>query len=198
MSKISMDDDSEIIRILKDTGAFLKGHFLLSSGLHSDTYIQCAKALRFPKYTELFGNLIANSLNENIDCVVSPAMGGILIGYEVARALKTPFLFTERDEKGEMNLRRGQKIKKGDKILIVEDVITTGKSTLEVSSLVNNLGGIVTSISCIVNRSKKEFLNNFKIVSLISVETNTYQKEECPLCAQGIELIKPGSRKIIK
>lgn len=187
--------ESEIIDILKETGAFLQGHFLLSSGLHSDTYIQCAKVLQFPKYGELFGKLIAQQISSKVDLVVSPALGGILIGYEVARALNIPFLFTERSESGEMVLRRGQRIEKGSRVVIVEDVITTGKSSLEVAKVVDESQGIISAFACIVNRSEKTSLLDCKIISLVNIKTNVYTPEACPLCKKGDELVKPGSRK---
>jgi len=195
MDNHSTNDETKVLEILKDTGAFLTGHFLLSSGLHSDTYIQCAKVLKYPDYSELFGKLIAKKVESKIDYVVSPALGGIIIGYEVARTLKVPFLFAERDEKGNMSLRRDQVIKNNSKILIVEDVITTGKSTLEVAKLVESDGGVVTSFACIVNRSSKEVLENREIISLVNIKAATYSPENCPLCFQGLELVKPGSRK---
>ncbi|PNR94929.1 orotate phosphoribosyltransferase [Petrotoga olearia] len=195
MDNHSTNDETKVLEILKDTGAFLTGHFLLSSGLHSDTYIQCAKVLKYPDYSELFGKLIAKKVESKIDYVVSPALGGIIIGYEVARTLKVPFLFAERDEKGNMSLRRDQVIKNNSKILIVEDVITTGKSTLEVAKLVESNEGVVTSFACIVNRSSKEVLENREIISLVNIKAATYSPENCPLCFQGLELVKPGSRK---
>ncbi|ABX30781.1 orotate phosphoribosyltransferase [Petrotoga mobilis SJ95] len=189
------NDETRVLKILQDTGAFLKGHFLLSSGLHSDTYIQCAKVLKYPEYSELLGKLIADKVASKIDYVVSPALGGIIIGYEVARALKVPFLFAERNEKGNMSLRRDQVINNNSKILIVEDVITTGKSTLEVAKLVESNGGYVTSFACIVNRSDKIVLENREIISLVKIQAATYSSENCPLCIQGLQLVKPGSRK---
>ncbi|PNS01686.1 orotate phosphoribosyltransferase [Petrotoga miotherma DSM 10691] len=195
MNENTKYDETKVLKILKDTGAFLKGHFLLSSGLHSDTYIQCAKVLKYPEYSELLGKLIADKVKPKIDYVVSPALGGIIIGYEVARALNVPFLFAERDEKGNMSLRRGQTINDKSKILIVEDVITTGKSTLEVAKLIESNGGDVISFACIVNRSSKKFLENREIMSLVTIKAATYSPENCPLCIQGLELIKPGSRK---
>jgi len=187
--------ESDVLAILKETEAFLQGHFLLSSGLHSDTYIQCAKVLQYPKYAELFGRLIANQINTKIDLVVSPALGGIIIGYEVARALKVPFIFTEREESGDMTLRRGQKIDKGLKVVIVEDVITTGKSSLEVAKVINESEGEVVLFSCIVNRSENAALRDRKIISLVNIKTNIYPPDVCPLCKKGYELVKPGSRK---
>jgi len=188
-------DETKVLEILKDTGAFLKGHFLLSSGLHSDTYIQCAKVLKYPEYSELLGKLIAFKVKSKVDYVVSPALGGIIIGYEVARALKVPFLFAERDEKGNMSLRRDQVINNKSKVLIVEDVITTGKSSLEVAKLVESNGGDVASFACIVNRSSKKVLENREIISLVDIKAATYWPENCPLCSQGLEVVKPGSRK---
>ena len=193
--KIQQYTEKDIYRILEETGSYLNGHFLLSSGLHSDTYIQCAKVLKYPRYAELFGKLISSQVNSKIDYVVSPAMGGIIIGYEVAKSLNAVFLFTERNENGEMTLRREQNIEKDKNILIVEDVITTGKSTLEVANVVKKFGGEILGISCIVNRSQKEDLFGKKIISLIKVQANVYPPEDCPLCEKGYEIVKPGSRK---
>jgi len=195
MIENSKNDEIKVLEILKDTGAFLKGHFLLSSGLHSDTYIQCAKVLQYPEYSEFFGKLIADKIKAKMDYVVSPALGGIIIGYEVARALNVPFLFAERDEKGNMSLRRGQTIHNNSKIVIVEDVITTGKSTLEVAKLIESNGGDIASFACIVNRSSKKVLESREILSLVNVKAATYSPENCPLCIQGLDLVKPGSRK---
>ncbi|AEX84816.1 orotate phosphoribosyltransferase [Marinitoga sp. 1135] len=185
----------EIMEILKKTNAILNGHFLLSSGLHSDTYIQCAQALKYPEYAEMLGKALSEKFNEKPDYVVSPALGGLIIGYEVARGLKTPFLFTERNKEGVMELRRNFFIEENAKVIIIEDVITTGKSTLEVVKALEKYKPQIIGIGCIVNRSKKKDLNNIKIQSLVEIDAKTYEPDNCPLCKENIPAVKPGSRK---
>lgn len=183
----------EIMEILKKTGAILKGHFLLSSGLHSDTYFQMALIFQYPEYGEILCKKIADSFTKKkIDVVVGPAIGGIIISYELARILKTRSIFTER-ENGIMKLRRGFKIKKGENVLICEDVITTGISVREVINLVEREGGKIAGIGCIVERGRTEF--NYPLISLIKINVENYIPEECHLCKKGIPIIKPGSRK---
>lgn len=185
----------DIMNVLLNTKALLKGHFLLSSGLHSDTYVQCAQVLKYPTYAEKFGKELANKINDDVEIVVSPAMGGIIIGHEVARALKVPFIFTERNEDSDMIFRRNFNIEKNQKVLIVEDVITTGKSTKEVVNLVEEKGGIVVNTACIINRSNGVKINDKEPIYLLKVDAKTYTKEECPMCKEGSTPIKPGSRK---
>jgi orotate phosphoribosyltransferase len=191
--------EHEIEEILKKTGAMLKGHFLLSSGKHSDQYFQCAKVLQHPEYCEMLCRELAKALKEKgiteIQAVVAPAIGGILVSYELARALKTRGLFTER-ENGVMTLRRGFSINAGEKILVAEDVITTGGSVKEVIDAVKNLGGDVVGVAAIINRSGGKADLSVPIVALINTDTAVYEPEECPLCAQGLPAVKPGSRKL--
>lgn len=178
-------------------GAHQQGHFQLSSGLHSADYMQCALYLARTQRAERAGlQLAMSSASSGIvaDLVVGPAMGGLLIGHEVARALNLPFIFSERVD-GEMKLRRGFGVAPGQKILIVEDVVTTGKSTREVAELLRFLGGRVVGVASIVNRSGNS--NPFQplpYASLISVDFQTWKPEECPLCASGVKIAKPGSR----
>jgi orotate phosphoribosyltransferase len=179
-----------------EVGALLEGHFILSSGLHSKFYMQSAKVLQNPKDAEILGKMIADKLIElNIECdfVVSPAMGGIIIGHEVARALNKSFLFTERVE-GKMSLRRGFYLPENSKVVIVEDVFTTGKSTKEVIDLMNDLK--VKTIACcsIVDRSGGKIDFNLPKISLLTLNIENYDLENCPLCKQGITIEKPGSR----
>jgi orotate phosphoribosyltransferase len=148
----------------------------------------------YPNYAELLGKKLAKKINGEIDIVVSPAIGGIIIGHEVAKALKKPFIFCERNEKGEMELRRNFEIKPGQKVLIVEDVVTTGKSTREVGKIVEKFEGEVMDYACIVERGKEHGLPALKY--LYRVFPETYNKENCPLCRKGEKLVKPGSRKI--
>lgn len=184
----------EYIEILKKTKAILTGHFLLSSGLHSDTYIQCALALKYPEYARLFALKICEHINTiDIDVVISPALGGIIIGWEVARNLDKPFIFTEKED-GAVKLRRGFKIEK-EKYFIVEDVFTTGKSTLEVCDIVKNGGGEVVGAASIIKRGDVKF--DFPYFSLVELKLITYSKNDCPMCKNNVPIVKPGSRKII-
>ncbi|KAF2956291.1 orotate phosphoribosyltransferase [Marinitoga sp. 38H-ov] len=186
-----------LIKILEDTNAILKGHFLLSSGLHSDKYIQCAQVLKYPKYAQILGNELSKKFNEIPDYIISPALGGIIIGHEVAKAFDVPFLFTERNKDGKMELRRNFYIEENKKIIIIEDVITTGKSTLEVLNAIQKYNPKIIGIGCIINRSKKNILNNYLINSLLEIEAKTFEPDSCPLCKLNIQLIKPGSRKVL-
>lgn len=183
----------------KKTGAILKGHFKLTSGRHSDTYMQSAKLFIDTKQSEIVCKALAEKLaGENIDLVVSPAIGGILMGYEVARQLAVPNIFAER-ENGEMTLRRGFTIEKGAKVVVVEDVVTTGGSVKEVVKLVRGLGAEVVAVASLVDRSNGNVDFGVKYVNLISMEVISYEADECPLCKEGkIELIKPGSRVVFK
>ncbi len=180
-------------KILKEKDALIEGHFVLSSGLHSDRYVQCAKVLQYPEIAEQFSKVLVKKIAARCDLVISPAMGGIIIGYEIARQLKVRAIFCER-ENGVMNLRRGFEIKKGERCLIVEDVITTGGSTKEVIEVVKSYGGKVVGIASIINRSE---LKNFSI-SLLKLKIKTYKPENCPLCKKKIPLVKPGSRTNVR
>lgn len=184
----------DLKKILEEKRAILSGHFLLSSGLHSPNYVQCALALSDTALSKKLGKELAKKWKgTKPDLIVSPAMGGIIIGHETASAMKIPFLFTER-ENGEMKLRRGFSVEKGQKIIIVEDVFTTGKSTMEVVNLLKKYKAKVLGALSVVNRmgDKKLPLKNF---SLLKLEIKTYTPEECPLCKQGLPCVKPGSRK---
>lgn len=183
----------------KKTGAILKGHFKLTSGRHSDTYMQSAKLFIDTKQSEIVCKALAEKLaGEKIDLVVSPAIGGILMGYEVARQLGVPNIFAER-ENGEMTLRRGFSIEKGTKVVVVEDVVTTGGSVKEVVKLVQGLGAEVVAVASLVDRSNGNVDFGVKYVNLISMEVVSYDADECPFCKEGkIELTKPGSRVVFK
>lgn len=189
----------ETLEIYKKTGAILHGHFKLTSGRHSDTYMQSAKIFVDTDSSEKLCKALAEKLEGiEIDLVISPAIGGILMGYEVARQLKKPNIFAER-ENGEMTLRRGFSIQKGQKVLVVEDVVTTGGSVKEVIKLVQELGGEVVAVASITDRSNGKVDFGVKYVSLISMDIVSYEESECPLCKEGkIELVKPGSRQIFK
>jgi orotate phosphoribosyltransferase len=178
---------------LKDSGALLEGHFQLSSGLHSDRYVQCARALEDPRLAGLLGAALAKLAPAGVKTVVSPALGGILIGYEVARGLGARFLFSERDG-GQMVLRRGFKLKPGERVVIVEDVVTTGKSSGEVLALVEAAGAKAEAVLAIVDRSGGRSEIGLPIRGLLELPLAAYQPASCPLCKAGTPAVKPGSR----
>ena len=185
----------EIIEILEKTNSLKTGHFLLSSGLHSDKYVQCALVLSYPWEAEKLCKALAQKLEGiDIEIVVGPALGGIVIAYELARALNVPGIFAERTE-GEMALRRGFEIKPGQKVLVVEDVVTTGGSAKEVIKLIKEMGGEVAAVSSLIDRSggKADFGAPFK--ALLELDIPAYKPEDCPMCKDGSSAEKPGSRK---
>lgn len=185
-----------IIDILKECSALLEGHFLLSSGRHSDKYCQCAKLLQYPDKAEKVLSVVADKIKDlDFDMIVGPAMGGIIVSYELGRQLKKPSIFTERQD-GVMTLRRGFEIKKGQKVIISEDVVTTGKSSLEVAKLIEELGGEVVAICCIVDRRDDNTKLPYDLYSSVKIDVKSYDKDSCPLCKKGLEYIKPGSRNI--
>lgn len=191
---------NESLKILKETDALLEGHFILSSGLHSDQYIQCAKLLSNPKKAEIICSSLSKKIKENFDninIILSPAIGGIVVGYEVGRQLAIETIFAERYE-GEMTLRRGFKIPKNSNVLIVEDVITTGKSALECSNIVEKLSANLIGYACIIDRSDKNLLIKKKVVSQIKLQINTFKDTEIPEKIKNIKAIKPGSRNLPK
>lgn len=180
--------------MLKETEAFLEGHFLLSSGKHSDGYVQCAKLLMYPDKAEKAIKEIVKKLEGvDFDIVVGPAMGGIIVSYELGRQTGKQSIFAER-ENGEMKLRRGFTIEKGQKVLIAEDVVTTGKSAYEAIKVVEEAGGEVIGIGCIVDRSNGDI--KYPVYSAVKLNINTYESDNCPLCKENIPIVKPGSRKI--
>ena len=186
-------DKNEILVIFKKTDALLDGHFQLTSGLHSPQYFQCAKVLQYPEYMELLCGLIADHFRvHKPDCVVSPALGGIVVGQEVGRQLKIRTMFTERKD-GFMQLRRGFEIDKGEKVLVCEDVTTTGGSALEVCEIIRAVGGIVSGVGAVVDRSGGKVPFE-KFYATMVMDVVTYKPEECPLCKKGLPLVKPGSR----
>jgi orotate phosphoribosyltransferase len=186
--------NSPILAVFEETGALLKGHFRLTSGLHSDRYLQCAKVLQHPAHAEEFGRLLADRLREHrADVVVSPAMGGLIIGHEVARALGCRHIFTERVE-GVMALRRGFAIERGERAVVIEDVITTGGSTREVVDLLTGAGAQVVGAGSIIDRSGGAADVGVPRVALETLEVQSWPPDFCPLCAQGLPVEKPGSR----
>ena len=192
-----MISDERVVEILKEAGVLLEGHFLLTSGRHSNRYLQCAKVFRNTKYSEeLCGALGEKYKDEHVDVVIGPAMGAVQMAYEVSRALQCENFFTERDEEGKMTLRRGFVVTPGMRVLVVEDVVTTGGSVREVIDLVKAAGGIVVGVGSIVDRTagKVDFGVPFKAVYAADVQS--WEADECPLCKEGkLPAIKPGSRK---
>lgn len=183
-----------MLHIFQDKGALLKGHFKLSSGLHSGQYLQCALLLQDSKYTErLCKELALRFKDDNVSVVIGPALGGIIVSYEVARALSARSIFSERED-GKMRLRRGFNIDKKDRALVVEDVITTGTSTKEVIDIVKKTGAHLVGIGTLVDRTKGiDFGERF--ISLLKIDIPTFKPADCPLCKEGLPLHKPGSRR---
>lgn len=190
-----------VLDLFAETGAYLRGHFRLTSGLHSAEYLQCAKVLAIPAYAEWLGGELASKLRTKIgdtrvDVVISPAMGGIIIGHEVARAFGVPALFTERDSgSNEMVLRRGFELRPGERVIVMEDVITTGGSTREVVRVVQESGATVIGAGSIVDRSGGEADVGVPRIALETMKPITYDPSDCPLCREGLPVVKPGSRK---
>ena len=190
--------NEEVLQIFSDSGALLTGHFLLSSGLHSSRYLQCALVMQHPATAEkLCANLAAKAKADErigqIDLVIAPALGGVVVAHEVARALGVRALFTERQEV--MTLRRGFQIAPDEKCFVVEDVVTTGGSTREVMKVVNALGGVVVGAGSLIDRSNGAVDLGVPRHALATLEVPSYQAEDCPMCKEGTTAIKPGSRK---
>jgi len=191
-----MSKQNPYYEIFTKTEALLNGHFLLTSGRHSNQYFQCAKVLQYPEHTVTICKFIADNFrNESIDTVIAPAMGGIIVGQEVARQLGKRSMFAEREDKV-LTLRRGFTIQPGEKILICEDVVTTGGSVFEVIDIVVKAGGIIQGVGVIVDRSNGKVDFGVKTISTLQLEVVSYTPEECPLCKANIPLVKPGSRKV--
>lgn len=183
-----------ILEIFRSSGALLEGHFQLTSGLHSPHYFQCAKVLQYPEHLHTFSQLIADRFKgRGVDLVISPAIGGIVVGTEVGRVLGVRTIFTERADKI-MQLRRGFEIKPGERILVVEDVVTTGGSVFEVIDVAKKAGGVIAGAACIVDRSNGTVKFEGTQTSILQMDVVTYQPAECPLCAAGSKAVKPGSR----
>lgn len=184
-----------VLRHFRESDALLEGHFILSSGLHSPKYLQCARALQYPADASVFGLAIAQHfLDLGIETVCSPAIGGLVIGYEVARAMNVRFIWTER-QNGEMVLRRGFRVREGERMIVVEDVITTGGSTRECITAIGEHGGKVVGAASIIDRSGGSADVGVPLTSLVEMEVPGYRPEECPLCEAGeFEAVKPGSR----
>ena len=186
---------NEILQIFKDTGALLQGHFLLTSGKHSAQYMQCAQVLQHPRIAAQLGQALADKFDGGkIETVIGPAMGGIIVAHEVGRALGVKAIFTER-QNGEMALRRGFLLKPGERVLVVEDVITTGGSVQEVIKLVKTAGAEPVGVGVLVDRSggRADF-DGLPLHSLLQMQIEAFAAEDCPLCARGIPCEKPGSK----
>jgi len=188
-----------ILNLFQSTGAYLQGHFRLTSGLHSSAYLQCARVLQYPVEAERLGQMLAGQIaalaGEKIDVVASPAIGGLIIGHEVAKALGTRFIFTERDAAtGKMVFRRGFAVKPGEKAVVVEDVVTTGGSTRDVVVALGEAGAKVLAAGSIIDRSGGQADVSVPRAALATLQVATHKPEECPLCQRGLPVEKPGSR----
>jgi orotate phosphoribosyltransferase len=192
----------DVIALLKESGALLEGHFLLSSGRHSNRYFQCARLLQYPDRAAEALSGVAERLKAAVkagelavDAVVGPAMGGIVVAYELARQLGLPGFFTERDDTGAMTLRRGFGVERGMKLLIAEDVVTTGKSSGESAAVLEALGATVSALACVVDRRAPGTSLPWPLYAACAVEAGNWEQQDCELCKQGVPAVKPGSRK---
>jgi len=193
-----MQSEDEILNVFRQRGALLEGHFMLSSGLHSPQYLQCARVLQHPDdATSLCFKLGGYFRQEKVDLVIAPALGGIIVAHEVAKALGVRALFAERVD-GTLTLRRGFEIKEGERALVVEDVITTGGSTRETMKVVTDAGGVVVAAGSIIDRSGGTVELGVPYRSLVTLSVETYASEDCPLCKAGSTPVKPGSRGLKK
>ncbi len=188
-----------VLALFERTGAYLRGHFLLTSGLHSPEYLQCALVLQFPEHAERLGRELAADVSSRfagrrVEFVASPALGGLIIGHEVARAVGARFVFTERDPQGKMTLRRGFTVTPGEAAIVIEDVVTTGGSTREVVEVLRAAGADVLAAGSIIDRSGGQADVGVPRVALATLEVTAYSPGECPLCRGGSPAIKPGSR----
>jgi len=188
-------NQQEIIERFRRTDALLEGHFQLTSGLHSTHYLQCARVLQYPREAAAFGEAIAEHYRDaRIETIAAPAIGGIIIGHEVARALNAKFIFTER-EQGIMTLRRGFTIGEGERTLVVEDVITTGGSTRETINALNSRGAHVIAAASIIDRSNSRADVGIPRIALATLDVPVFNPADCPACARGEAAVKPGSRR---
>lgn len=191
-----MLDEKGAIKAFEDNSAILKGHFLLTSGRHSDRYIQCALVMQHPDVCAELAEVLASKLPPvSVDVTIGPAMGGITLAYEMGRRLGTRALFAERED-GKMGLRRGFSLKPGERVLVCEDVVTTGGSAKEVADMAKAMGCEVTAIACLIDRSGGKAELGYPLLSVLNMEVTSWPQEECPLCKAGSAPYKPGSRKI--
>jgi orotate phosphoribosyltransferase len=187
----------EVVELYESTNALLKGHFRLSSGRHSDRYLQSALVLQYPWYAEKLGQALADKVRDlQIQAVLSPAIGGLFAGHELARALKVRSIFTERNKETDaMELRRGFAVAKGERVFAVEDIITTGKSVKEAMQAVRILGASVVGAGCIIDRSGGlQNIFDVPLTSLVTLKVESWEEKDCPLCKKGMPVVKPGSR----
>jgi orotate phosphoribosyltransferase len=194
---------SGVITLLRESGAMLEGHFLLSSGRHSDRYFQCARLLQYPDQAAAALSEAAGRIRSDmragtlaLDAVVGPAMGGIVAAYELGRQLGLPAFFTERDESGAMALRRGFTVEPGTRILIAEDVVTTGKSSGESAAVLEALGGRVAALACVVDRRAPGADVPWPVYAAVRLDAANWDAADCALCKQGVPFVKPGSRRM--
>lgn len=192
-----MISQERVMEVLKEAGVLLEGHFKLTSGRHSNRYLQCAKIFRNTNYSEELCSALAEQFaDDQVELVVGPALGAIQMAYEVSRHVRCENFFAERED-GVMTLRRGFMIKPGQRVLVVEDVVTTGGSVKEVISLITGQGGVVVGVGAIVDRTGGAIDFGVPFKAVISVKVDSWQPDECPICKEGrVELVKPGSRKI--
>ena len=184
----------DILKIFKESGALLEGHFILTSGLHSASYFQCAKVLQYPRHAETLCKEIAERFKkERVDVVLSPAVGGIVLGQEIARLMKVRAIFAERVEE-EMTLRRGFEIAEGERVLLAEDVTTTGGSVKKVMETAKEFGADIVAVSAVVDRSSGRAEFDVPYFSLFQMDIQNYNPENCPMCKAGSQPVKPGSR----
>jgi orotate phosphoribosyltransferase len=193
--------ESGVLELFDRTGAYLRGHFRLTSGLHSPEYLQCALVLQHPAFAERLGRDLAGQVrtiirDARVDVVASPAIGGLIIGHEAARALGARFVFAERDAQGKMALRRGFTVEPGASAVVIEDVVTTGGSTREVVDLVASAGARVLAAGSIIDRSGGQAGVGVPRVALATLQVVTFPPDDCPLCRQGSPVTKPGSRPV--
>jgi orotate phosphoribosyltransferase len=190
--------NEEVLSLFRQAGALLEGHFQLTSGLHSPHYFQCAKVLQFPQFaTKLCGGIADHFRDRQIDVVIAPALGGIVVGQEVGRQLNVRTMFAERKD-GAMQLRRGFEIRSGERVLVCEDVVTTGGSVIEVTDIVRSSGGAIAGVGYVVDRSggkaRFELSGDVLLFALLRMDVVTYQPDACPLCKQNSPVQRPGSR----
>lgn len=188
--------EEKIIDIFKTTGTFMDGHFRLTSGLHSGLYVEKFRVLEHPKYTEILCQEIADRYKDaGVTLVVGPAIGGVIIAYEVARALEVRSIFCERED-GKLTLRRGFHISPEDKVLVVEDIVTTGGSVKEVLGVVEQSGAEIVGVGLLVDRSGGKVDLGYRTEALLTMQVTVHQPDDCPLCKEGVPIVKPGSRKM--
>jgi orotate phosphoribosyltransferase len=193
--------ETDVLGLFKRTGAYLRGHFRLTSGLHSPEYLQCALVLQYPALAERLGRELAAEIrrilaDQKVEVVASPAVGGLIIGHEVARSLGARFVFAERDAQGKMTLRRGFSVEAGASAVVVEDVVTTGGSTREVVDLLAAAGARVLGAGSIIDRSGGQAGVGVPRVALATLTVTAHPPEDCPLCREGLPVTKPGSRPV--